>query len=171
MDGIQQCCYECREPILIVKSVILYCECPTAYCPACARRQLIRRSTSPYIQLITCPCCNTATCEVDLCEMMLQIDKAMEVEDTLLVQALSFHKLTSHDFRRVNADESASIYIKLIEALQSKPHELLLGIVVNGKDTMYLRRCVLRAEMYRQGKLSRFAPCRRMLHGMSLMNV
>ena len=159
MDGIQQCCYECKEPILTVKSVILYCECPAAYCPACARMQLTRRSNPTYIQLVSCPCCSRATCEVDLDEMMLQIDEAMGSEDATLQTALSDHKLDSHNFRTGSTDESTLIYTRLIEALQSKPHEFLLGVVVNGKDNKYLRRCVLRAEMHRQS-LKRFAICR-----------
>lgn len=122
---------------------------------------------SPYVQLVSCPCCHRAMCEVDLNKMMAQIDTAAGTVAKILDTAMDFHKLGDYSDLMGNTGERALMYIKLINMLREK-HELLNDIVFNeddfvrGKSNEYLKDCVLRAEIHRQKTPNRFAPCEQM---------
>lgn len=145
MSRIPKTCYECKESIVVVKCVLLYCDCCTALCPQCAYKQLAKHTVAPYLQYISCPSCKGVLSDLDTETLMKKIEAARKREELALETAVKHFRLG--DYEILMLCDAIQLYHNLIEKYRSIGY--LYDVVIEGASEHYLRTCVVRAEMSR----------------------
>jgi hypothetical protein len=146
MMSIPHYCEECKQSVTVVKSIIFYCDCVVTLCPGCARKQLAKKTISPYVQVVSCPQCKKC---VDFNPMttMEQLNKAVLSEETELAKSLAhFHHNEYED----------DLYSKMISCFRSQPNPLLLDLVPDEMTQDELRTYIIRAEIQRNKYPNRY---------------
>jgi hypothetical protein len=139
MMSIPHHCEECKQSVTVAKSIIFYCDCIVTLCPGCARKQLAKKTISPYVQVVSCPQCQKC---VDFNPMttMEQLNKAVLAEETALAKSLAFFKHNEFE---------DDVYSKMISCFRSHLTPLLLDLVPDEMTQDELRTYIIRAEVQR----------------------
>ena len=159
MRDIPTTCHECLQPIVTVKSVILYCNCLAALCIQCAYKHLAMKTSAPYAQYIACPNCKGVLSEqlqVDAQEMMSSIDAARNAEEVILEKAVRHFKMGEYsNLVRRDPHNLTWLYLGLIRRYKSSREPILFDVDVEDKSEHFLRNCVLKADLHRTTALKK----------------
>lgn len=141
-------CYHCRELVSSMKSILFYCDCFVTVCPGCARQQLAKSRVTPYVNLIPCPCCQMASCNLDPSTTMDRLITATETEEYLLKAAITRSKINT------NGLDSLSKCKKLIDYSKSLVNgPLLFDLAIDDRSDDELRTYIVKAELCRRHTL------------------
>lgn len=137
--SIPRHCEGCKKSVVVVKSIIFYCDCVVTLCPGCARKQLAKETISPYVQVVSCPRCGTKV-NFNPMTTMDQLNKAVQIEETMMTKSLHFFNHNEYE---------DNLYSKMISCYRSLLKPLLFDLVPDEKSQDELRTYIIRAEIQR----------------------